>query len=314
MGAAAGVGGSGGGVLATPSMEKSVSCDDGKEGGGAVAFEAGAVANGAVGNGKAAGDANAGSSGAGFQEAQWVLWQVIDSAFPAGGFNHSLGLEATLRAGAAPTPAHLEGAVRGLVANAAALNVPLLLEAFDACHEAGSVDASARTLAASSVAVALSACNAVALAAAAAQGRSVLRAVEAAFGGAAGGLGEGVRALVTAFDAAGAPAPHSAIVLGFVLGAAGVGRAQAARAPVFAALRDALAAATRLNAVGPLAAARLHAKLAPAAEALTAEAVKDDAARRAKGVPLERRAALAAPLLDVLQGGHEQQFIKLFCS
>ena len=39
-----------------------------------------------------------------------------------------------------------------------------------------------------------------------------------------------------------------------------------------------------------------------------------DAARRAKGVPLERRAALAAPLLDVLQGGHEQQFVKLFCS
>ena len=61
-----------------------------------------------------------------------------------------------------------------------------------------------------------------------------------------------------------------AIVLGFVLGAADVGRAQVARAPVFAALRDALAAATRLNAVGPLAAARLHAKLAPAAEALTA--------------------------------------------
>ena len=49
-----------------------------------------------------------------------------------------------------------------------------------------------------------------------------------------------------------------AIVLGFVLGAADVGRAQVARAPVFAALRDALAAATRLNAVGPLAAARLH--------------------------------------------------------
>ena len=48
----------------------------------------------------------------------------------------------------------------------------------------------------------------------------------------------------------------------------------AARAPVFVALRDALAAATRLNAVGPLAAARLHAK--PARALLHARAAKAD--------------------------------------
>ena len=296
------------------------------QGGGAGAVCTGGVEESYAGTGATGGAA----------PPRWALWQVLDSAFPAGGFNHSLGLEAALRSGSVPTPAHLEGAVRSALANVAASQMPLTLAAYDAAARAEAaararMGAAARGVAelssmweaaageamrACSVAAALCACNSVALAAAAAQGKSLLRAVCAAFAdsGEGSALGCAVRALRVASEADGAPAAHPAVVMGFALAAAGVTRDEAARAPLFAALRDVLAAATRLNALGPLAAAAAHARAASCAEALALEYIEVDARRKAEGLPLHERCALAAPLMDVLQGGHDEMFTKLFCS
>ena len=49
-------------------------------------------------------------------------------------------------------------------------------------------------------------------------------------------------------------------------------------------------------------------------EALALEYIEVDARRKAEGLPLHERCALAAPLMDVLQGGHDEMFTKLFCS
>src|SRR5881628_3376496 len=49
----------------------------------------------------------------------WLVWQVVDSAFPTGTFAHSWGLEAAWQQGEIETPAALEAFVLNAVANRA---------------------------------------------------------------------------------------------------------------------------------------------------------------------------------------------------
>src|SRR5919204_2289710 len=74
----------------------------------------------------------------------WMVWQVIDSAFPTGGFAHSGGLEAAWQAREVTDAGTLRGFLRGSILQAghgglpvlnAAHKVPDAIEALDLlCH------------------------------------------------------------------------------------------------------------------------------------------------------------------------------------
>ena len=118
------------------------------------------------------------------------------------------------------------------------------------------------------------------------------------------------------------PRLHVAVVFGAVAGALGVDAERAARLFAYVVLRDVLSAATRLNLVGPLEAAEALRRCQAAGERLFARALAEarrdaEAAVRAGADPLEgivRRAACAAPLADIAQGGHDALESRLFSS
>src|SRR5215467_10917044 len=60
----------------------------------------------------------------------WLVWQLVDSAFPAGGFAHSYGLEAAYQQGEVDRAA-LPSFVRDAIAQAGHGGLPFVLAAFD---------------------------------------------------------------------------------------------------------------------------------------------------------------------------------------
>jgi len=214
----------------------------------------------------------------------WLVWQLVDSAFPTGGFVHSFGLEAAWQ----------QGEIRGreglVLFSQASLDqlghagLPFVLAAFDNVEPLHEIDRL---------------CNAftnnhVANRASKAQGRSLLSAVERIF---------------PLPDSNQDPQPtwpygHFAPVFGACMRRLNMARETVGRMFFFNQLRGILAAAVRLNIVGPLEAQILSSRLFPVAEAILKECWKltlDDIAQ-------------TAPLLDVWQGAHDRLYSRLFQS
>ena len=178
--------------------------------------------------------------------------------------------------------------------------------------------------------------NRVASRASTATGAALLRAVTAAFGDAenggpgpnGGGVSRVAAEALRGARAASRPSPtrrpggHLATSFGAVAGSLGLSSARAARLFAYLTLRDTLSAATRLNLVGPLRAGAALRRCSGRVEALAAEAARS--AARAAGdaearggcaaTAAARRAAGASPLVDVVQGGHDALYSRLFSS
>ena len=178
--------------------------------------------------------------------------------------------------------------------------------------------------------------NRVASRASTATGAALLRAVTAAFGDAesggpgpdGGGVSRVAAEALRGARAASRPSPtrrpggHLATSFGAVAGSLGLSSARAARLFAYLTLRDTLSAATRLNLVGPLRAGAALRRCSGRVEALAAEAARR--AARAAGdaearggcaaTAAARRAAGASPLVDVVQGGHDALYSRLFSS
>ncbi|MGG7382744.1 hypothetical protein ACQ7B2_29710, partial [Escherichia coli] len=60
----------------------------------------------------------------------WQIWQIVDSAFPTGGFAHSGGLEAAWQQGWVRSPEELGEFVRASVRGAVAGGVPFVAGAY----------------------------------------------------------------------------------------------------------------------------------------------------------------------------------------
>lgn len=215
-----------------------------------------------------------------------LLWQLADSAFPTGAFAHSAGLEAAWRMGLLRDPAALAIWIAQAVDHVGAGALPLALAAHrdpgllprldtwcDATTTAPSANRASRG-----------------------QGRSLLTAAAAAFGG-------GIEALRAGYAQDGAPC-HLAPVWGVCLRLLEVPRETAGRLLLFAHCRSLVSAAIRLNRIGPLAAQGMQARLAQAIE---------DAWRRHRRRSW-RASAQTAPLIELAQAHHDRLDARLFAS
>ncbi|MFO1477255.1 MAG: urease accessory UreF family protein [Verrucomicrobiota bacterium] len=209
----------------------------------------------------------------------WLLWQLADSALPTGGFAHSAGLEAAWQQGAIPDTAALESFLDASLAQLGHAGLPLMTAAYDVPAELPEWDALCDAFTT----------NHVANRASRAQGQALLRAARQIFGG--------------------DPAPvlpfgHFYPVFGSELRRLEIPRDTAMRLLFFNHLRGLLAAAVRLNIVGPLQAQSLQHQFAPRAES---------ALQRCSHLTVSDLAQVS-PLLDLWQGAQDRLYSRLFQS
>ena len=218
---------------------------------------------------------------------QWRIWQLIDSAFPTGGFAHSGGLEAAAQLGAVRGAGDLRRFARDAIAQAARGAVPFANAAHDGPERLAELDALCHAFLT----------NPVANAASRAQGGALLSSCARAFPVGA------LQALAHSTRDQGLKR-HAAPLFGAIFKALGEDRGEMRRALLFISVRDVLSAAVRLGIVGPIQAQALQSDL---------HGDLDAAAARASGWN-ENDAAQTAPLIDVLQGTHERLYSRLFQS
>ncbi len=225
----------------------------------------------------------------------WLIWQLIDSAFPTGGFAHSLGLEAAWQHGEVRNRTELVSFIEAGLQQLGHAALPFMMAAFDEPDKLGEFDQLCDAFTS----------NHVANRASRAQGRAFLSAVERIFperGVQAASSSDGRSALKRPEGRA--PFAHFAPVFGVCLQELQISRETTARMFFFNQLRSVLAAAVRLNIIGPMEAQTLQHKFAPKAEAILkacASLTIDDIAQ-------------TSPLLDLWQGAQDRLYSRLFQS
>jgi urease accessory protein len=216
-----------------------------------------------------------------------LLWQLADSAFPAGGFAHSAGLEAAWQAGqVADRNALAEFLIASVTATArgvapfvaASCNEPSRVPDFDAACD-------------------LFLNNHVANRASRAQGQAFLRVAHEIFGGSAL---DHLRERLRRDRLPG----HFAPLFGACAAALQIDPSAASRLFIFMSLRGLISSAVRLGIVGPLDAQGMQHRLSPHVDAwaaLSQTTAVDDIAQ-------------TAPILDLLQATHDRLYSRLFQS
>lgn len=212
----------------------------------------------------------------------FIVWQILDSAFPTGGFVHSLGLEAAWQHG------EVRGRVELVSFSEASLDqlghgsLPFVLAAFDAPEKLAEFDALYDAFTT----------NHVANRASRAQGRAFLAAIGRIFDPEAQKSNQDLRFT------------HFAPVFGACLRNLGAARSQTGRMYFFNHLRSLSASAVRLNIVGPMEAQILQHRLSP----------KVDSVLQVCEVLTLDEIAQTAPLLDIWQGAQDRLYSRLFQS
>jgi urease accessory protein len=212
----------------------------------------------------------------------FTVWQLIDSAFPTGGFAHSAGLEAAWQHGEVRNREELNSYLVASLQQLGNANLPFVMAAFDEPEKLGEFDALCDAFTT----------NHVANRASRAQGRAFLAAVERIYSAECGTRN------AESFCA------HFAPVFGAGLRRLEISRETTGRMFFFNHLRGLLAAAVRLNITGPMEAQMLQQKLSSPAEKILTSCVRLTLADIAQ----------TAPLLDLWQGAQDRLYSRLFQS
>jgi urease accessory protein len=226
---------------------------------------------------------------------EFLIWQLVDSAFPTGGFAHSSGLEAAWQHGEVRGRVELLSFAETSLEQLGHAGLPFVTAAFDAPENLVEFDQLCDAFTT----------NHVANRASRAQGRAFLTAVERIFPErrAPTRLVAGVETKL-AESVLGAPFAHFAPVFGACLRQLEIPRDTTSRMFFFNHLRGLLAAAVRLNIIGPMEAQMLQHKLSPQAEYLR---------QQCEHLSLDQ-IAQTAPLLDLWQGAQDRLYSRLFQS
>jgi urease accessory protein len=216
---------------------------------------------------------------------EWLVLQLADATFPSGGFTHSGGLEAALQSGALDAPDALERFLEDALWQAGHMTLPFVAAAHGTSERLVELDL------AHDAALA----NRVLDRASRSQGRAHLGACVRSFGGAR------LHALRETF---GQGPRHLAPVFGATLAALDVDRDATLRLHLHGVVRGLVSAAVRLALVGPAEGQRLHAAASPMLESVLRECSDLDVTTQTQ----------TAPLHDLLAGGHELLYSRLFAS
>jgi urease accessory protein len=215
----------------------------------------------------------------------WLIWQIADSAFPAGGFVHSWGLEAAWQSGEVASTGALRQFLHNSLWQTGHGSLPLLSAAYRAPDRLAELDALCDAFL----------INAVGNRASRAQGRAFLSTC----------------AKLWPCDAlARLEAPpwplcgHHAPLTGAILRALDIPLDVAQRLFLYLCARGVLAAAVRLGIVGTYQAQRLQYDFREVLDAVLVRC----------GTLDQEDIAQTAPILDLLQASHDRLYSRLFQS
>jgi urease accessory protein len=231
-------------------------------------------------------------------ENQFLLWQLADSAFPTGGFAHSAGLEAAWQHGEVRNRNELREWLVVSMNQVSRAALPFVNAAHAEPERLEELDRLCDAFTS----------NHVANRASRLQGRALLVAVERIFPErsleSAPPLNGHHRLKRPEDRSPSQPFAHLSPVFGMVTSSLGIAHDEAIRLFVFMHLRSAIAAAVRLNIVGPMEGQAIQFQLSGQAESV---------AQRGASLTLDDL-ALTAPLLDLWQGAQDRLYSRLFQS
>jgi urease accessory protein len=219
----------------------------------------------------------------------WLIWQLADSTFPAGGFAHSGGLEAAWQAGLITDASGLAGLLGSSLRQTARGAVPFVAAT---CRDPSRFDHADELCDA-----VLS--NHVANRASRLQGQAYLAAASRVF------TQPAIRDFATVSrSSATRRCLHFGPVFGVVTAGLGLDAPAACSLFLFLSLRSLVSAAVRLGIVGPLQGQSVQ-------TILSSEA--DDLVRLAISLTIDD-VAMTTPLLDLAQATHDRLYSRLFQS
>jgi urease accessory protein len=216
-----------------------------------------------------------------------LVWQLIDSAFPSGGFSHSAGLEAAVQHGHVADGAAVLAFAKQSLAQCGRAALPIVTAAHRRADDIAELDELCDEF--------LS--NPVANRASRAQGRALLTSIARAFPDlTTAPLESAVRVNVSA--------GHYAPLFGGIFSLLKVSLIDTQRAFLFIASRGVSSAAVRLGIIGAFEAQTIQAGLS----------AHIDAVIRDCGAVAPHDIAQTAPLIDLFQSTHDRLYSRLFQS
>ena len=216
---------------------------------------------------------------------EWLTWQLVDSAFPTGAFAHSWGLEAAWQLGEIPDARRLRAFVDASIQQTAYTSLPLVNQAHRDPSELEILDELADAFL----------LNTVANRASRTQGRSLAATAARIWRG---------DSLIELQARVSLTRAHVAPVTGVVFRVLGLPLSTAQRVVLYGAARGVLSAAVRLGIIGSFEAQEMQ---------YASGRSLDEIAKRCATLSVDDLAQ-TAPLLDLMQAGHDRLYSRLFQS